>query len=184
MFFQPCIFIIIYLKTLFLLQIHDFMKKYFHLLMTVILFLSCTEDVKFNNPAFQGLKDNNFWRAQNYNAYTTTNGDFIIESTLGFEKITFKMPYPTQKTYMLGVDDITTATYSNALPSQSQEFMTGENSGSGQIVVTEFNAETKTISGTFKFKAVNVDKENVEKPEINFTEGVFYKIPVAITSNY
>ncbi|OMQ08522.1 DUF6252 family protein [[Flexibacter] sp. ATCC 35103] len=160
------------------------MKKYFYLLMTVILFISCTEDVKFNNPAFQGLKDNSFWRAQSYNAYTTTNGDFIIESALGFEKVTFKMPYPTQKTYILGIDNTTTVMYSNSLPAQSEQFTTGENRGSGHIIVTEFNTETKTISGTFKFKAINEDKGNLEKPEINFTEGVFYKIPVNITANY
>jgi hypothetical protein len=160
------------------------MKKWMPLMLLLFLLSSCTEDVKFNNPAFQTLKDNVFWRAQSYKAYTTTNGNFIIEGSLGFEKITFKMPFLSQKTYVLGIDNLTTATYSNTLPAQSEEFGTGANLGSGQIVVTEFNSETNTISGTFNFKAINVNKENAEKPEMNFKEGFFYKIPVSITPSY
>lgn len=152
--------------------------------MTVFLFASCTEDVKFNNPAFQGLKDNVFWRAQSYKAQMQTNGVFIIEGSLGFEKVTFNIPSPSQKTYILGVDDLTTASYSNTLPAQYEEFTTGENRGNGQITVTEYNVENQTISGTFKFNALNVDDADLEKTGINFTEGVFYKIPVSPNLEY
>ncbi|MFZ0596778.1 MAG: DUF6252 family protein [Flavobacterium sp.] len=160
------------------------MKKYCCLLITVFLFASCTEDVKFNNPAFQGLKDNVFWRAQSYKAQMQTNGVFIIEGSLGFEKVTFNIPSPSQETYILGVDNLTTASYSNTLPSQSEEFTTGENRGNGQIIVTEYNVENQTISGTFKFNALNVDETDLEKTGINFTEGVFYKIPVSPNLEY
>jgi outer membrane biogenesis lipoprotein LolB len=154
------------------------MKKYLFLLIASFLLLSCTEDVKFNNPAFQSLKDNVFWRAQNYKAHIETNGDLIIEGSLGFEKVTFKMPSTSPKTYILGVDNSTTATYTNLQPEQLAEFTTGENRGNGQIVVTEYNVENQTISGTFKFNAKNLDEADLEKTEMNFTEGVFYKIPV------
>ncbi|MFH7016473.1 DUF6252 family protein [Flavobacterium sp. FlaQc-47] len=160
------------------------MKKYCCLLITVFLFASCTEDVKFNNPAFQGLKDNVFWRAQSYKAQMQTNGVFIIEGSLGFEKVTFNIPSPSQETYILGVDNLTTASYSNTLPAQSEEFTTGENRGNGQITVTEYNVENQTISGTFKFNALNVDETDLEKTGINFTEGVFYKIPVSPNLEY
>lgn len=160
-------------------QIHDFMKKYFCLLLPVFLLASCTEDVKFNNPAFQSLKDNVFWRAQIYSAHVETSGIVVIQGSLGYEKVTFRLPSSSPQTYILGVDDSSVATYSNTLPSQLAEFSTGTNKGSGQIIVTDYNAEAQTISGTFRFNAVNRDEGNPEKPGISFTEGVFYKIPIS-----
>lgn len=159
------------------------MKKYIYFLSFLFLFISCTEDVKFNNPAFQTLKDNAFWRANGYKSGTETNGIFTVEGSLGYEKISLQIPGPTEKTYVLGVDDEAKATYKNTFSGQEMEFTTGEGRGSGQIIVTEYNTVDKTISGTFKFTAVNTDAAN-EKKEIHFTEGVFYKIPVVLTSQF
>ncbi|MDR7208396.1 DUF6252 family protein [Flavobacterium piscis] len=160
------------------------MKKHLFLLIATCLLMSCTEDVKFNNPAFQTLKDNVFWRAQNYKARIETNGNFIIEGSLGYEKVTFKIPSPSQKTYILGVDNLATASYSNTFPAQLAEFTTGVKRGNGQIIITDYNIEAQTISGTFKFNALNADEENIEKPGMNFAEGVFYKIPVSPNLEY
>jgi hypothetical protein len=49
-----------------------------------------------------------------------------------------------------------------------------ENTGS--VIITSINTETKTISGTFKFKGYWTDPDN-PKPAINFTNGVFKDIP-------
>ncbi|WP_428230465.1 DUF6252 family protein [Flavobacterium sp.] len=160
------------------------MKKYYHLLIAVFLLVSCTEDLRFNTPAFQGLKDNVFWRAQSYKARMETSGIFVVEGSLGYEKVTFRLPSSAEKTYVLGVNNTTTASYSNTLPGQLLEFTTGTSKGDGQVVITEYNIENQTISGTFKFKAFNIDEKNLEKPEINFTEGVFYKIPVSPNLEY
>lgn len=156
-----------------------FMKKYFHFLSLIFLLSSCTEDVKFNNPAFQTLKDNVFWRAQSYKAYVETNGNLIIEGSLGFEKVILQTESPTQKTYILGIDDISKASFSNTNPEQFTAFTTGTNTGNGQIVITEYNTGNKTVSGTFKFNAINLDENDTENPTVKFTEGVFYKIPVS-----
>ncbi|WP_121327479.1 MULTISPECIES: DUF6252 family protein [unclassified Flavobacterium] len=160
------------------------MKKYYYLIITAFLLISCTEDVKFNTPAFQGLKNNVFWRAQNYTAYTKTNGDLIIEGGLGVDAVSLKLPSPTPKTYILGVDNLTTASYLNRFTADTPEFATGTNKGSGQIVITEFNAEKMTISGTFRFNAPNTDDKDLENPSVTFTEGVFYKIPYTPTANF
>jgi hypothetical protein len=160
------------------------MKKIFYFLSLLFIVTSCTEDVKFNNPAFQGLKDNVFWRANGYKANSVTNGNMIIEGTLGYEKVSLQIPSPIVQTYVLGRDNVTKASYSNTFPGQLAEFNTGENKGTGQIVVTEFNTETNTISGTFKFTAINKDETDVENPKVIFTEGVFYKVPVSPTSNF
>ena len=160
------------------------MKKIFYFLSLLFIITSCTEDVKFNNPAFQGLKDNVFWRAIGYKANTSTNGNVIIEGDLGYEKVILKIPSAALKTYVLGVDDISRASYSNTFPGQLADFTTGTNKGSGQIVITDYDTENKTISGTFKFTAMNEDETDVENLKVIFTEGVFYKVPVSPTSNF
>ena len=57
-------------------------------------------------------------------------------------------------------------------------FSTGPNIGEGEITITEYNLENKTISGTFKFKAINSNAAENEKKNVSFTEGVFYKVLV------
>jgi len=157
------------------------MKKALYFLLLVFTFSSCTDDVKFNNPAFQTLKDNVFWRAIGYNAYAGTGGNMVIEGTLGYEKVILQIPSTAVKTYVLGSDNLTVASFLNTFPGQLADFTTGADKGTGQIVVTEFNTETNTISGTFKFTAPNKDESNIENPKVVFTEGVFYKIPIAGT---
>jgi PBP1b-binding outer membrane lipoprotein LpoB len=161
-----------------------YMKKYLYLFLSVFLISSCAEDVKFNNPAFQTLKDNVFWRAQSYEAYITATGNLVIEGQLGFEKVTLQTASPSQQTFVLGQDDISKASYSNTLPEVTEEFTTGVNSGNGQIIITDYNAESSTISGTFKFTAVNSNTESAEKKQVHFSEGVFYKVPVAVSSDF
>lgn len=162
------------------------MKKYIYLLFSVFVFASCTEDVKFNTPAFQGLKDNVFWRAQNYTAYTYAglNTILFIEAGLGAERIILRMPSPTPQTYILGVNDQVTASYSDVFASTVPKFTTGTNSGNGQIVIIEFDIKNSTISGTFRFTAVNNNAGDGEKSEMHFTEGVFYKIPYMLKINF
>jgi hypothetical protein len=160
------------------------MKKWMSLILFLFLLSSCTEDVKFNNPAFQTLKDNVFWRAQSYKAYTTTTGNLVIEGSLGFEKVILQTASLSQQTYILGQNNISEASYSNTLPGQIEEFTTRTNIGNGQIVITDYDIENNTVSGTFKFIAINSNKENTEKTQINFSEGVFYKVPVSLTPNY
>ncbi len=159
------------------------MKKYFYFLSLLLLVASCTEDVRFNNPAFQTLKDNTFWRARAYNSGIQTNGVFVVEGSLGYEQISFQLPEPAVKTYILGDNDVTKATYKNTYKGQEEEFSTGTDKGNGEIVVTEYNTTDNTISGTFKFTAINADAD-AEKQTLHFTEGVFYKIPVTPGSNF
>ncbi|KRD11113.1 hypothetical protein ASE21_05195 [Flavobacterium sp. Root901] len=157
------------------------MKKYFYFLSFIFLLTSCTEDVKFNNPAFQTLKNNVFWRAQTYKAYFGANGTVIVEGSLGYENVILQTASSSEQTFVLGVNDVSKASYENTLPAESASFSTGTNIGNGQIVITDYDTDTNTISGTFKFNAVNEDESDTENPKINFTEGVFYKIPIEMS---
>ena len=54
------------------------MKKLALNILLLFAFVSCQEEVKFNNPSFQGQKDNVFWRAIDSKA-TLSNNVLAIE---------------------------------------------------------------------------------------------------------
>jgi hypothetical protein len=72
------------------------MKKQFLYLILFTALISCTNDVKFNNPAFEGQKDNVFWRAVDSKA-TLFNGIITIEGYTRNEKLTLTIPSPITK---------------------------------------------------------------------------------------
>lgn len=160
------------------------MKKYFCFLSLIFLLSSCTEEVKFNNPAFQSLKDNVFWRAQIYEAQIASDDKVTIKGTMGFEQVILNLSSSEERTYFLGLDNVTRASYYYEIGSDVFLFSTGPNIGEGEITITEYNIENKTISGTFKFKAVNSNAAANEKKNVSFTEGVFYKVPVTPSTTF
>ncbi|MGO4772791.1 DUF6252 family protein [Flavobacterium sp. W22_SRS_FK3] len=123
-----------------------------------------------------------FWRGQSYQAYVNTDGSIIIEATLGFEKVILQTVSSNEKTYVLGLDDVSKASYSNTFLEQFSIFSTDTNKGNGQIMITDFDVEKKIITGTFKFNARDSDESDTENPSVSFIEGVFYKVPVSYTS--
>jgi hypothetical protein len=64
-------------------------KSFYYVLFSLI---SCTEDVSFNNPSFQGLKDNVF--EETIDAESLGGGGSFIEAYSGNEVITLKVPVP------------------------------------------------------------------------------------------
>src|SRR4030095_4732683 len=96
------------------------MKKIASLLMLLVAFVSCESDVKFNDPSFQGQKDNYLWRADHTQA-VIADGNLTIHAFRGLEQVTLVIPAPTAAivktnpmTYTLGDDDKITATYQHA----------------------------------------------------------------------
>ena len=78
------------------------MKKFLSLIVITLLFSSCQEDVKFNTPGFQGLKDDVFWRANDARAYIASNGTLTIKGLTEFEELDLKTNYTAVGTYLLG----------------------------------------------------------------------------------
>ena len=154
------------------------MKKYFLYVILLFAFVSCQQDVKFNNPSFQGQKDNVFWRAIDYKAILAADGSLSIEGFTRNEKLTLNVNSTNIGNYFLGIDNLNTATYVLTDTSGTITFATGFGVGQGQIVITEYDTLNKTVSGTFKFNAENVDNNPLAGPVLNFQYGVFYKIPV------
>lgn len=48
----------------------------------------------------------------------------------------------------------------------------------GEIEITEFDNLNMTVSGTFKFNAVNVENNPFGLPVVNFQYGEFYRVPI------
>ena len=155
------------------------MKKYF--LITLVFFglLSCEDDVRFNNPSFQGLKDNVFWRGVRSKATIASDGSLLIESLIVNETISLKTAAAEPQTYFLGTSEASKAICTVTGPATGiVTYTTGFGVGQGQIIITEYDAINKTITGTFKFSAENTNRNSQANATVNFQQGVFYKIPV------
>ncbi len=154
------------------------MKKL--VLYTVLLFafISCQDEVKFNSPAFEGNKDNVFWRAVDAKASIGSGGSLIIEAYTRNEVVTLKTTSTTAQSYPLGTSTSKMATYVLKDANGSITFSTGIGIGNGEIVIEEYDAVNNTVTGTFKFNAENIYNNPLAGPLLNFQYGHFYKIPV------
>ena len=155
------------------------MKKLFLIIIVLFAFISCQEDVRFNNPSLQGMKDNVFWRAVESKATLAPNGSLLIDAYTRNETLTFKLASTAKKNYFLGIDNVNTVNYVLSDPSGLITFSTGFGIGDGQITITEYDAVNNTVSGTFKFNAENTYNNPLAGPVVNFQQGVFYKVPVS-----
>jgi hypothetical protein len=159
------------------------MKKPILYIVLFFAFISCSDNVTFNNPAFEGRKDNVFWRAVDSKA-TLVNGVLTIEGFTRNEKLTLIIPSPTAMvslnnknsyvTYILGTSTTKTATYVLTDTSGDITFSTGLGIGNGQIVITGYDGVNNIVSGTFKFNVANVNSNPLFGPTLNFQYGNFY----------
>jgi len=160
------------------------MKKIIILFLVTITLCGCTQEVTFNNPSVQGTKDNYFWRAQTFSAtINTVNNTVVLEADSQFETLTLKMPLPGATdiypiTSVLGTGSASEATFSYIENGQNLFYSTGSNAEDGQIILKEYDPINKTISGTFRFNSFNLVNNPSVNPIVNFTQGVFYKVPV------
>ncbi|WP_366186356.1 DUF6252 family protein [Flavobacterium ovatum] len=155
------------------------MKKGLLYSILVICFISCEENVKFNNPSFQGVKDNVFWRAVTSTATISSGGSLTVNAYTRNEQVILKTNATTVKSYDLGTSNTITATYILTDPAGNITFATSTGKGDGQITITEYDSTNKTISGTFRFNAVNTTNNPIAEPALNFQQGVFYKVPTS-----
>ncbi len=101
---------IIYICTSFKLKTQ--MKKIFSILALTLLLVSCENDVKTNSPAFQGEKDNVFWRADDSNVTMNVGGTISINAYTDKELVTIEVPN-TVGVHNLGTSNVNiSASYS------------------------------------------------------------------------
>ena len=107
------------------------MKKLIILILATFTLLGCTQEVTFNNPSVQGIKDNYFWRAQSYKATVdAVNNTISLEANSQFETLKLKMPLPTATnpcpiTSILGTASASEATFSYIVNGETLFYTTG-----------------------------------------------------------
>ena len=153
------------------------MKRLLSLLVLVLAFSSCEEDVKFNNPSVQGIKDNEMWRAVDYKATLQANGGLVVTGYTNFETLTLKTSNITPGTYTLGAGSANSATYSFTTGGGEVNYSTGVNA-TGQITIADYDAASGTFTGQFKFKAKKLGNAVAGDSIVTYQKGVFYHIPV------
>jgi hypothetical protein len=124
------------------------MKRFLSLFIIAIAFSACQEDVKFNNPGFQGLKDDVFWRANDARAYVDATGKLSIEALTEYETVTLNTSSTNVGTYVLGTTNINnSATYSSNFDDIALEYATIAVPGpTGSVSLA--NGGTAYVSGT------------------------------------
>jgi Family of unknown function (DUF6252) len=160
------------------------MKKTVLLLFVALILNSCSQNINFNNVAYQGLKNNFFWEAAEYDATLAKNGTIIITGKGFTDSMVISLNSSGKGTYNLGVSNSVKAIYTEALNGMISTFDTtlsrpggidGTINGEGEVEI--FANDGVTISGKFIFDAVNIDSES-DQVYVNFKEGVFNNIPI------
>lgn len=159
------------------------MRRLFSLIVLLFIAVSCEDQVKFNNPAVQGLKDNVLWRATLMNAVQSPDGSLTITAYQKNDILILKTASTTVKTYLLGMDISNKVTVTEKTNGINTVFSTGKNWGDGQIVITERDAINHTITGEFKFNAKNESANPLTGTNVYFQKGFFHKVPVTIETN-
>lgn len=149
------------------------MKKITLFLLIIVSFVSCTDDVSFNDPSFQGVKNGENWRANDARVILNANGTMTVEAYSQFEIVTFEVSSAAVGTRTFGLNNANTASYESTINGVTDSYATGLNVGSGELFITESPSVTGKLSGTFKFRALNANGE-----EVGYTDGVIYSIPV------
>lgn len=156
------------------------MKKFTLIFLTFLTLLSCSDEVQFNTPGFQGNKNYNLWRATFFNAVVNADG-LTITAGNNSEDMTIRLssfavtgnenPYLLTDTSFsraefIDFENIEYSTSNLADPSVSLYPEIGE------VYIDESTPEY--ISGTFRFIAFTADGLK----SVGFNEGTFYRIPI------
>lgn len=106
------------------------MKRFLSLIFIAIAISSCQEDVKFNDPGFQGLKDDVLWTANDARAYISSTGRLTVEAYTAFEVLTLGASSAYPGNYLLGTTNVYNfATFSSNLNDVALEYATTPISG-------------------------------------------------------
>lgn len=149
------------------------MKKILLVLTILVSFVSCTDDVTFNDPSFQGVKEGETWRANDARVILNPDGSMIVEAYSQFEVVTFEVSSANVGTRTFGVNTSNVASYEVTIDGVTDTYETGVGIGSGKLKITESPSVSGKLSGEFTFRAVNANGI-----EAGFTHGVIYGIPV------
>ena len=156
------------------------MNKIQYLLLIFLFFSNCENNIEDRIPAFQAyVNGNQFWEASSFSITTDISGAVISGNTFSG---TIIMYIPSLE---VGVNNLGSTEIANAIYQDTTYYSTSFNGigsiaylSDGEVTIEEFNSEENTISGTFNFDAYNETGEY----NINISQGVFYRLPISVSS--
>lgn len=162
------------------------MKRLAILLITVLTFVSCGDEVEFNSPSIQGNKDYVLWRAEFFNAAIDANGFLTITGGNNIETLMLKIPSVAVGSYTLGDVDSMEARFTAA---DGTVFSTNNRPDPSVTIYPEYGEINldeilnNTFTGTFRFNAfdesglrvVNFSGTTQDDP---LNGGIFYRVPL------
>ncbi|MBT8253531.1 MAG: hypothetical protein HKN00_02510 [Flavobacteriaceae bacterium] len=153
------------------------MKKIWIYIFTVFSVFACKDEIQFNMPALQGIKDGvELWRAT-YSAADIDAGGLVVQGGNNSEVLSLVTTRDNVGTYYLGGNYQSEARFEDAQGNVFSTLNPPDPSVSiypadGEIVIVDFENSTNTVTGTFKFNAYTADGLQT----VNFIEGEFYQI--------
>lgn len=143
------------------------MVKYFLVLVCLLSIFSCSDDVSFNSPAFQGIRDTVFFKTQATRVELRETDEVIVTGALGRQEVRLTLPSYGEGIFDLGPDNAATADF---ISIDGKQFST-RFEGEGQVVVER--VVDCTYTGSFRFRAASLS----DSTEVYFTKGYFYEVP-------
>lgn len=170
------------------------MKKIVGLLSVCLLMISCTEEIKTNDPGFQAKKDNVFWRATDASAHVNGDGSLTItayNSSSTTEELILETSSTSPGTYLLGTANTSNyASYYYEFAGEGFEYATNLVEGpvnalsniinSGTNYLNNGAAGTSGGSGNGADVAVSVTAESVVFVSL-LNRGVGYQVGDVLT---
>jgi hypothetical protein len=158
------------------------MKKIFLFSILSLVLASCGDDVEFNSPSFEAKKDGVLWRAVDSKATLNPNGSMTIQAFNSKEVVTLTTISSAPQTYPLATSAENSATYvfSDANTKLTYNSEDKDVSAASEIVIEQYDAQNKTVTGTFIFNIKNTDEKSTEPATMSYQYGKFYKVPVTV----
>lgn len=142
------------------------MRTFLLFLFAAFAFIGC-EDIQDNNPAMQAVLNNQLYKAIEIRAEILENGTLVLQGIKGDEELTITLNNSTEGIYTLGMNEISTAIYTDPVGTiySTNPF------GNGLVLIQ--NVSENTVSGTFKFNAYRSGLDT-----LNAQKGYFYRVPI------
>lgn len=132
---------------------------------------SCSQEIQFNDAAFQGVKDSILFRGSNNSAVVNPNGSIAVRGATATESVRILVSSLNQSSVVLGADALPgdTASYTDEF---GNVFTTNNGNASGEASI-EINGDN-TVSGTFNFVALTANSSDT----VTFSKGFIFEIPI------
>ena len=139
------------------------------LILSFGIILSGCQNTETNDPTLQAELDSTFFKAIDARVTETEDGSFLIHGITQDETLTLRVAALQVGTYTLGGSSTNYGSFENT---NGDTYFTNPN-GSGRVIISNWDTEQKTLTGTFNFDAIiqGVDTLTVHN-------GIFFEAPI------